>query len=300
MMVDIFNWALGLGVATTGLIGLVLLLRRPMARFWGSQAVYLLWALPFLRLFMPELKLPVKATVNVPWPEEFYWFDNFADGPSVASEPVAAAAAPPIVETGIALPQWPVILVSIWMIIGMGWIALQLYRHIKYWHLLNNVSSPIGDDLTALSQKVADIIGLRKLPRVKIAPKTIGPVVSGIFKPLIILPLDFETTYSEDEQLYALCHEMAHIRRYDLPAAFALLIFRAVHWYNPIVHYAARRFSLDQEAACDAFLLSRFQGNDKFGYAQTLLKAERIDAQQDTADRQKPQTLSLALAQETM
>ena len=66
------------------------------------------------------------------------------------------------------------------------------------------------------------------------------------------------------------------------------------------MHYAARRFSLDQEAACDAFLLSRFQGNDKLGYAQTLLKAERIDAKQDTADRQKPQTLSLALAQETL
>lgn len=299
-MVNIFNWALGLGVATTGLIGLVLLLRRPMARFWGSQAVYLLWALPFLRLFMPEFKLPVKTTVNIPWSEEFYWFDNFGDGPSVMSEPVVPIATPPIVEKGIALPEWPVILVSIWMFIGMGWFALQLYRHIKYWHLLNNVSSLIGDDLAGLSQKAADIIGLRKLPRVKIAPKTIGPVVSGIFKPLIILPLDFETTYSKDEQLYALCHEMAHIRRYDLPAAFAFLIFRAVHWYNPIVHYAAHRFSLDQEAACDAFLFSFFEGNDKFGYAQTLLKVERIDAKHDTADRQEPQAPSLALARETL
>ena len=138
MMVDIFNWALGLGVATTGLIGLVLLVRRPMACFWGSQAVYMLWALPFLRLFMPEFKLPIKAAVNVPWPDEFYWLDNFGDGPSVASEPVVSVVAPPSVETGIALPEWPVILVSIWMIIGMGWITFQLYRHIKYWHLLNN------------------------------------------------------------------------------------------------------------------------------------------------------------------
>lgn len=294
-MGDVLNWALELGVATTGLIGLVLLLRRPMARLWGSDAVYILWALPFLRLFMPDINLPVNAKVNVPWSVDFYRFETF-DGALLQSGEPTVSTAPALIETGPQLPDWPIVIGVIWIMVGAGWATVHLYRHIKYWHLLNRVSSPISDELAGVAQKAADIIGLRKLPRVKVAPKAIGPMVSGIFRPLIILPQNFETTYIEDEQIYALCHEMAHIRRYDIFAALALLIFRTVHWYNPVVHYAARRFSLDQEAACDAFLLSRFQDSDKVGYAQTLLKAERADT--DNAAIIKSQGLSLAFVKE--
>ena len=298
-MGDILNWALELGVVTTGLIGLVLLLRRPMARLWGSDAVYILWALPFLRLFMPDINLPVKAKVNVPWPTNFYRFETF-DGAVLQSGEPAVSTAPALAQTGLQLPDWPIFIITIWIMVGAGWATLQLYRHIKYWHLLNRVSSPINDNLKILSRHAADIIGLRKLPRVKVAPKAIGPIVSGTFRPLIILPQDFDVIYTEDEQIYALCHEMAHIRRYDIFAAFALLIFRAVHWYNPVVHYAARRFSLDQEAACDAFLLSRFQDSDKVGYAQTLLKAERADKDDDSTAIIKSQGLSLAFVKEKL
>lgn len=294
---DILNWALELGVATTVLIGLVLLLRRPMARYWGSGAVYWLWALPFFRLFMPEINFPVKANVNVPWPADFYRLEIF-DGAPVQSIELSGSTTPALVETGLQLPDWPIVITVIWIMVGAGWATLQFYRHIRYWHLLNRVSSPINGELAGVAQKAADIIGLRKLPRVKVAPKVIGPIVSGIFRPLIILPQNFETTYTEDEQIYALCHEMAHIRRYDIFAALALLIFRAVHWYNPVVHYAARRFSLDQEAACDAFLLSRFQDSDKVGYARTLLKAERANADSDSPAITKSQGLSLAFDKE--
>ena len=296
MMIDIFNWALELGVATTVLIGLVLLLRRPMAHLWGSGAVYCLWALPFLRLFMPEIRLPVETNVNVPWPTDFYQFETFGDAPLQSSEP--AAAAPAIIETGLQVPDWPVLVTGIWITFAAAWISWHLYRHVKYWHLLDRVSSPINEDLKVSLQKATNIIGLRKLPRVKIAPKAIGPIVSGVFKPLIILPPDFETTYTEDEQIYALCHEIAHIKRYDIVAALALLIFRAVHWYNPLVHYAARRFRLDQEAACDAFLLSRFQDCDKMVYAQILLKAAHRDTNKDSTAIDRSQGLSLAFTKE--
>ena len=296
MMIDIFNWALELGVATTVLIGLVLLLRRPMAHLWGSGAVYCLWALPFLRLFMPEIRLPVETNVNVPWPTDFYQFETFGDAPLQSSEP--AAAAPAIIETGLQVPDWPVLVTGIWIIFAAAWISWHLYRHVKYWHLLDRVSSPINEDLKVSLQKATNIIGLRKLPRVKIAPKAIGPIVSGVFRPLIILPPDFETTYTEDEQIYALCHEIAHIKRCDIVAALALLIFRAVHWYNPLVHYAARHFRLDQEAACDAFLLSRFQDSDKMVYAQILLKAARRDPNKDGTAIERSQGLSLAFTKE--
>jgi len=136
--------------------------------------------------------------------------------------------------------------------------------------------------------KAAATMGLRRVPAVKIVPLALGPMVSGLFRPLIILPQNFTEKFNADEQYFALCHEMAHIKRRDLWAALALLIFRAVHWYNPLVHYAVRRFQFDQEAACDHYLLSKLDaaGVDtdlSRQYGETLLKAERHAAPRQTA-----------------
>ena len=289
MMIDLLNWGLKLGVVTTGLIGLVLLLRHPMIKYVGASAIYLLWSLPFLRLFMPNIHLPIKSDKDVLLFPDFYFPKNFDTAVPAVTDAVIAAE--PAAEAGINLPAWPVIICGIWITVGVAWIILQLYRHRRYWQLLNHVSSPATKNVMYLCEKSRQIIGLRTAPHVKVAPKNIGPVVSGIIKPLIILPANFEKIYTEDEQLYALCHEMAHIKRYDVWAAFALMIFRAVHWYNPIVHYAARKFRIDQEAACDAFLLSRFETNNSYNYARLLLKA-----QQAATHPTKGQSLSLALS----
>ena len=54
-MIDLLNWGLRTGVVITGLIGLVLLLRRPFARYFGAEATFLLWSLPLIRLCMPDI-----------------------------------------------------------------------------------------------------------------------------------------------------------------------------------------------------------------------------------------------------
>jgi len=70
-------------------------------------------------------------------------------------------------------------------------------------------------------------------------------------------------------------HEFAHIKRCDLWVALATLIFRAINWPNPLVHYAAHKLRGDQEAACDAFVVQVTGGNSAHSYAETLVKAVR-------------------------
>jgi beta-lactamase regulating signal transducer with metallopeptidase domain len=241
-----------------------------------------LWALPFLRLFMPDISLPIKQDINVlSWPAR--WGAEFSGAAPLEPPAPAAGIAPPTgpftAQSGFDVSTLAFIMVGLWIFIGGIWFIWQLTRHFRYWRLLNHVGEPARDDLLRIAQRAAHIIGLRRLPVIKIAPAVIGPMVSGSFRPLIILPQNFADHYTVDEQLYALCHEMAHIKRFDLWAALALLFFRAVHWYNPLVHFAAKRFRVDQEAACDAFLLAKLNhhgagADTPFHYAKTLIKAE--------------------------
>lgn len=299
MILDFLHWGLKLAVVTTGLIGLALLLRRPLARYGGADAAYFIWALPFLRLFMPNITLsadsPGAYSPWALWPEYLNASDDInaalqgGDSPALGTAPAALTPA-----GGFDLSLMPPILIGLWIGIGALWLARQLYHHRRFWRVLNDVSQPVDDDIMALAEDAAAQMGLRHMPTVKIAPAAIGPLVSGLFKPLIILPHNFTQIYTQEEQFFALCHEAAHIRRYDLWAALGLLIFRAVHWYNPLVHYAARHFRIDQEAACDAFFLAKLKGRDdaRLGYAKVLLKAERAAGPMS----RQIQSFSLALA----
>ncbi|MEL6531258.1 MAG: M56 family metallopeptidase, partial [Pseudomonadota bacterium] len=52
------DWLFDTLLWTAALIGVVLLIRRPVARWLGPQTAYALWAIPALRLILPPLQLP--------------------------------------------------------------------------------------------------------------------------------------------------------------------------------------------------------------------------------------------------
>jgi len=140
----------------------------------------------------------------------------------------------------------------------------------------------------------AQVIGLKRAPQIRISDDNAGPLVIGFFRPVVILPDNFITAFSAQQRHYALMHEFMHIKRGDIWAALAWLCFRAVNWPNPLVHYAARAFRSDQEAACDSSVLAAI-GDTKEAvtdYAETLIYAAKAAI---TDGRASPQMSQLAL-----
>lgn len=294
MMIDLLNWGLRTGVVISGLIGLVLLLRRPFARYFGAEATFILWSLPLIRLCLPDMHMRVK-TEGLILPYDWFpiWDGNEGEGAIsssvVLSVPDKVLQAP---QAFLAADMIITTLIVLWLSIGFMWFGFHGLKHIRYGRLLRHVSVDYPATLEPNIQRALNLVDLRKAPDIKIAPKNIGPLVSGLFNPVIILPKDFEHHYSKDAQLFSLVHELSHIKRRDLWSVFAALLFRAIHWYNPLVHYAARKFKIDLEAACDAHALAKFAGDDQatHNYALTLLLAE----QQGVVPSKMP-SLSLAL-----
>ncbi len=275
-MIDLLNWGLRTGVVISGLIGLVLLLRRPFARYFGAEATFLLWSLPLIRLCLPDMYLPVGAGGAI------LPYDKFPVWGNEAGPPVDIAVSPNLAEP-LTQPLFVLTpdvfiaaVVCFWLAGGVLWLSFYGVQHVRYGRLLRHVSIDYPSSLERNIARAADLIGLKKLPVIKVAPKNIGPLVSGVFHPIVILPKGFERDYPGGAQILSLAHEFSHIKRRDLWSAFAVLIFRALHWYNPLVHYAARKFRADLEAACDAYTLSKFAGNNlaAHDYAHALLLAE--------------------------
>lgn len=304
MIIDLVTWGFRTGLVITGLIGLVLLLRRPFAKFFGAEAAFLLWSLPLLRLILPDIHLPAHTpklylpAERLPmWAEETRIFITPVITSAIEQAAPAAASqftvTPDIILTAIGL---------IWILGACIWFGSQMINHIRYARLLRHVSTDTGGSLEGAITRTLGLLNLKKRPSIKRAPKNIGPFVSGVLNPIVIVPKDFEQDFSLEAQELALAHEFAHIKRFDLWSALAALLFRAVNWYNPLVHFAAPHFRTDLEAACDAYTLRKVGGRKTSGqdhtqykYAQTLLLSEQIS--QTSSPNLSLQALSLAFTE---
>lgn len=223
-------------LVTTGLlVAAILLVRKPFARHFGPRLAYMLWLVPALRLFLPPLP--------------------FADpvSPAPAIEPAAMDAAHRLVVAeavdavpAAAEPLWtlPDLLPYLFTAWGVGFVAVLVAAMAAHRRFLDQVLhgavelEPIGSIRLVMSDAVD------------------GPVAFGLLRRCVAVPLDFFGRYAASERALAIDHELAHHRHGDLWANAAALLLLAAQWFNPLAWRAIRAFRFDQEAACDARVLT--------------------------------------------
>ena len=89
-----------------------------------------------------------------------------------------------------------------------------------------------------------------------------------------MLPSDCEKTFSKTELALVLKHELMHLKRHDLPVNAVVCVLQALHWFNPLLWFAASRVRADRESACDAQVLASDAGDCRNDYGQVLLKVQ--------------------------
>jgi beta-lactamase regulating signal transducer with metallopeptidase domain len=88
----------------------------------------------------------------------------------------------------------------------------------------------------------------------------IGPAVSGLLRPRLILPDDIDRVLTRGELDAVVLHELTHAKRRDnlirLLYEFALCVL----WFHPIVWLAGRRIAVYRELSCDESVVERMSG----------------------------------------
>ena len=122
-------------------------------------------------------------------------------------------------------------------------------------------------DLAALARQM----GLRRTPLALTGPGIHAPCVTGWLSPAILLPAGLCETLSANEMRLLLAHEMAHLKRGDLPLALVPLLARILFFFHPLVWWAAAEWAAAREEACDwqALSITRLSRAD---YGRLLVK----------------------------
>ncbi|GAA4039427.1 M56 family metallopeptidase [Parerythrobacter jejuensis] len=252
------SWLLETLLWTGALIGFVLLLRRPVSRWFGPQAAYALWLLPFLRLIMPGITLPAWMNPN----------PQVAAAPGadpvmvIASNPALMSAESigtpvPAAATSIAMSLSDIVpfLLAIWL---AGAVVFMVMRFRAYFDM--------RDALLADAREVGREGGVRLVE----TPATKTPLAFGVFDKVVALPPRFLALSDRSVRDLALAHELAHHRGGDLIVNFAVQPLFALHWFNPLGWVGWRALRRDQEAACDARVVGTADAEMRATYAHTI------------------------------
>jgi bla regulator protein blaR1 len=247
------DWLLQTLLATSALLVLVLLVREPVRRLFGSRVTYALWLIPAARLFMPTLTHTVERTVPahaslppiaVPLASESLW--------------MARVAPPSDVSAIDRIGGLPAVLVALWLGVAA---ALFLSRIIAF-----------RRDRRAILARSVEVAQLGSV-RIVRTPEVVSPVALGIFRPLIAIPSNFAALYSPRERRLVLEHELAHHRSGDLAANLFAFVLVCLQWFNPLAWVAHAAFRFDQEAACDSRVLEKSGALDRADYGRAIAKA---------------------------
>lgn len=229
-----------LTVAASVAIFVVGLTRKPLRRFAGAQVSYLLW------LLVPASAL----VVSLPAPSQSL---EAASGtfPRLMFSALPSAMSSENYVYGGA--DYATVGVFVWASGFVLMFAFMVSRQRAFIHSLRNVTA--AQDGTYRSASV------------------IGPVLVGIWRPRIVLPIDFEIMYTPEERTFVLAHEEAHKKRFDVLVNAIATVWLCLFWFNPLMYWAIARLRFDQELACDAAV---FVASDtgRRRYAEALLKTQ--------------------------
>jgi beta-lactamase regulating signal transducer with metallopeptidase domain len=228
------------------LAGLVILLlcaiRTPLRRIFGARVAYLAWfAVPATMLAMAAAEL---STMRMPAPV------------LQVVTPLRHLASAGLSDAGMAgtpWEQWQTWLVAAWLAIAAAMLAWYGEAHRRYRQRLGLLCRDGGIHYSIRTDQ--------------------GPAVVGLWRPIVVVPADFATRYTPQEQQLILAHEAVHVRRRDPLMNALCALMQCALWFHPLVHLAARRFRLDQELACDAAVMHAHPALQR-SYADAMLKTQ--------------------------
>lgn len=285
------EWFVSAAVLAALLIGAHYLLRGKIS----ARLQYTLWLVLLVRLLLPlsvgKTALSVANLLPEAEPTAVMQTEPAAAPPAqAASTPEPAAPAAPVqmpaqpvqrpasmpaqAETGSAEPeksaQKPA--VSVWKIFMLVWASGAAL--LGLWFLFCNLR--YGRQLRAgVLRAIAPKEGR---PAVRLTRTALSPCLFGLFPPAIYVTMDC----AQDEQLLHHCaeHEYTHYLHRDHIWAVLRGVCLALHWFNPLVWWAAALSRTDAELFCDEDTVRRLGEDARADYGRSLIRMtcrERVD-----------------------
>jgi len=286
VLVSAFDWVLKTSLAASVLIALVAVIQVIFQKFLTARWRYALWALVIVRLLLPgappskfsilnlgawqvRLPAPHSSIAVLPTPER-------SEGPEAPLHPIGGEAQTPVLalqgkakQSFASVTEWASLL---WLLGVVGYSLKVILQHHRFASRLRPRESAASPRVAAILEKAKQALHVKQQVRVILREERQSPAVFGCLRPAIVLSKETLEQLSDEELRLILLHELVHIQRRDVFLNWLLIVLQSLHWFNPLVWFAARRLRADRELVCDAEVMRHLTGDQRHTYGSTLIK----------------------------
>ena len=272
-------------VFISGIIGILLIVKRIFKNSLSSRMQYNLW---FLLLGL--LAVPFIPFRFISLPQIFSWLGSLRSSPSSSAGTNIAGTAE-AVTTGntnwmndftlsINSETPPIagyILLGIWIVGILAMIILVIKSSLRL-HTLKKSALPLqNQEVHRLYHRCLKEMGIHRNIPIYSTAFLKSPIIVGLLKPCIYLPIHLISDYDETDMRYMLLHELQHYKHHDAIANYLMNLAGVVYWFNPLVWYALKEMRNDREVACDTSVLKMLEEDAYEDYGNTLINfAEKV------------------------
>lgn len=265
----LFLWLIDYTGDISILICLIFLFKLIAGKKFQAWWHYSIWLILMARMVIPwEYKNPfnvcgfIPASIKTKFPEVLF-FDEKTLMPVVSPGLASMGQGPDIPFYNILLLSWiaGVIIFGVWVFIN----NTRFRINIKNEPVLTHKKTLL------LLKDCMDRMGIKTRPEIIITDKVKSPSLFGYFKPRLLLPEGILESLSEKELFYIFMHELGHLKHHDIGVSWIMTVLQVIHWFNPFVWFAFYRVKVDQETACDEYLLSKIKQDKSYEYADSIV-----------------------------
>lgn len=177
-------------------------------------------------------------------------------------------------------------------LIGVGLFGLRLAGGWLYLQRLTQTANePANAIWMQLTDRLRQALMIQGVIQVRESARIAMPMVVGVLKPVLLLPVGLITHLSTREIEAVLAHELAHIKRHDYAVNLLQSLVEVLYFFHPALWWLSARVREEREHCCDDLAVAACGGDGRI-LAQALARVEELRL---THMEQTP-TLAMAFA----
>lgn len=262
-----------LGIALA--FAVLLLIRHVLAHLLTSRTQYNLWYLFLALLSVPFLPFRTADAFQLFKRVSCLWTPDstaYVSQSSAVSFPVPGKIYDFAVSVSPLGSFWILRITSAVWIAGMAVMAAHALFSLYSIHRMQSQALPLNDKkLLRLYQSCLQELGISRDIPIFTTASVSSPIITGLFRPCIFLPLSTVSSYKPEGMRYMLLHELQHYRHKDAIGNTLAQLAQIVYWFNPVIWNALHRMRGDRELACDSAVQDMLSPEEYTAYGHTLL-----------------------------
>ena len=281
------------------------LIKKAFSRHLSALLQYVLWIIVVMKLFLP-VGLPSELS---PWNlfqssgESVVLQQNEqSDSAQEGLNPAGMQGIPSQYRTGMAegiaeeqpsgsdntqtqekagsgskTLNWYYTAVYVWasgMLAMLGWLII-CAAQIR-WKIALNEAGPVPDWTLHIFEECKKELGIKRDVGLVVQHVFPIPAITGVLKPLLILPVQIISGKDGEQMKHILLHELTHYKNGDIIATYLLNVLNAVYWFNPLVWLCCKLIRKDMEVLCDTRVIDRLGKENRQAYIHTILRFSQL------------------------